>query len=119
MNPRLIKRVKRADLVIHFKSERDRGRPPMPIAPNIGLCERYSRHAHECGLGSGPAGIQGGVSDANNIADNGVPVIDGLGPYGKNAHSLQDHDEWFDPESLRKKTKALARFLFEETILTN
>ena len=61
------------------------------------------------------AGIQGGVSDANNIADNGVPVIDGLGPYGKNAHSLQDHDEWFDPESLRKKTKALARYLLEET----
>ena len=119
MNPRLIKRVERADLVIHFTSERDCGRPPMPSAPNIELCERYSRHADACGLGSGPASIQGGVSDANNIADNGVPVIDGLGPYGKNAHSLQDHDEWFDPESLRKKTKALARFLFEETILTN
>ena len=119
MNPRLIERVERADLVIHFTSERDCGRPPMPSAPNIELCERYSRHAHECGLGSGPAGIQGGVSDANNIADNGVPVIDGLGPYGKNIHSLQDHDEWFDPESLRKKTKALARFLLEETTLTN
>ena len=119
MNPRLIERVKRAVLVIHFESERDCGRPPMPSAPNIELCERYSRHADACGLGSGPAGIQGGVSDANNIADNGVPVIDGLGPYGKNVHSLQDHDEWFDPESLRKKTKALARFLLEETTLTN
>jgi len=116
MDDRLIKRVQRADLRIHFTSERDCGRPPMPSAPNIELCERYSRHADACGLGSGPASIQGGVSDANNIADNGVPVIDGLGPYGKNAHSLQDKDEWFDPESLRKKTKALARFLLEETI---
>ncbi len=113
MNPRLIERVKRAVLDIRFMGERDRGRPPMPGTPNIKLCERYSRHADECGLGSGPAKIQGGVSDANYIADNGVPVIDGLGPYGKNAHSLQDHDEWFDPESLRKRTKALARFLLE------
>ena len=112
-NPRLIERVKRAVLDIRFMGERDRGRPPMPGTPNIKLCERYSRHADECGLGSGPAKIQGGVSDANYIADNGVPVIDGLGPYGKNAHSLQDHDEWFDPESLRKRTKALARFLLE------
>ncbi len=115
LDSRLIERLKRVEMMIIFQGEGLTGRPPMIMNKNLDLCNRYSRHAKECGLGHGRASLQGGVSDANFISETGIPVIDGLGPYGKNAHSLEDHDEWFDPESLRKRTKALARFLLDES----
>ena len=112
MKAELIERVKRTKL--SFELEPD-GRPPMHNTPaNTELCERYSRHARDCDLGSGPAPLQGGGSDANLLADMSVPVIDGLGPFGKGAHSVGPEKEWIDPESLKKRTKALARFLLEE-----
>lgn len=86
-------------------------RPPMEATPeNIALCERYGAHAGAVGLGKGEAPRQGGFSDSNLVAAHGIPTIDGLGAYGEGAHS---HDEWCDLVSLRRRTKALARFLAE------
>jgi glutamate carboxypeptidase len=116
MHPKLIERVKRARIDVIYEGEGiGQGRPPMPQQPNMDLCERYSRHARECDLASGPAPVQGGVSDANFLAEHGVPVIDGLGPFGKNAHATTYEDEWIELENLVRKTKALARFLLEES----
>jgi len=39
----------------------------------------------------------GGVSDANLIADAGVPVIDSIGPVGGKAHS---DDEYLEVDSI-------------------
>ena len=86
-------------------------RPPMEATPaSVALGERYEAAARQEGLGTGQAPLQGGGSDANLLAAKGVPCIDGLGPYGKFMHSPK---EWSSLESLRKKTKALARFLME------
>ncbi len=56
----------------------------------------------------GEAPLQGGGSDANLLAANGVPVIDGLGPFGKHFHKVE---EWSSLSSLQKRTEALASFL--------
>ena len=63
------------------------------------------------GLKVGAAPLQGGGSDANLLAAHGVPAIDGLGPFGKHFHKIE---EWSSLSSLNKRTKALARFLAEE-----
>ena len=116
MNPGLNERVARVRLEIRFGGEEGVGRPPMNPTEGIqDLRRRYERHAGACGLEIGEAPLQGGVSDANYIADYGVPVIDGLGPYGENAH--RRGDEWMGIDSLSRRTKALARFLFEEADL--
>ena len=49
-----------------------------------------------------------GVSDANFIADLGIPVLDGLGPVGGNDHS---RNEFMVKESLLKRTTLLANAL--------
>jgi glutamate carboxypeptidase len=89
-------------------------RPPME--PSIGsdaLRRDYERHAAAVGLGTGEAPRQGGGSDANFIAAQGTPCIDGLGPAGAHAHH---EDEWASLDSLRKRTEALARFLAEHAL---
>ncbi len=73
----------------------------------------YERHAASVGLGTGEAARQGGASDANFIAAQGTPCIDGLGPAGAHAHR---EDEWASLESLAKRTEALARFLAEHAL---
>lgn len=84
-------------------------RPPMePTAATQDLRRRYEAGAEAAGLGVGEAPLQAGGSDANLLAAYGVPVIDGLGPFGKNFHRV---DEWSSLESLRRRTAALARFL--------
>ncbi len=84
-------------------------RPPMePTPKSRKLRELYERFAAEAGLGVGEAPLQGGGSDGSLLAADGVPVIDGLGPYGKFFHSPS---EWSSLSSLRKRTKALACFL--------
>jgi glutamate carboxypeptidase len=50
----------------------------------------------------------GSVSDANNIAAQGVPTIDGMGPSGGRAHSPE---EWMNIPSLFQKTALLAGVL--------
>jgi len=87
-------------------------RPPMEPGDATGaLREAYERHAAAVGLAVGEAPLQGGGSDANLVAACGVPCIDGLGPFGQHFHSPM---EWSSLESLSRRTKALARFLYEE-----
>ncbi len=84
-------------------------RPPMaPSDGTAALVDDWSRHASAVGLGTGVARLQGGGSDGSFFAACGVPTIDGLGPFGKGFHRT---DEWSSLESLKKKTRALARFL--------
>jgi glutamate carboxypeptidase len=84
-------------------------RPPMEAtAAAQALRLRYERFAAMVGLGVGEAPRQGGGSDANLLAGMGVPVIDGLGPFGRFFHKPQ---EWSSLQSLRRRTQALALFL--------
>lgn len=84
-------------------------RTPMETTPESQrLRESYEVFAKKIGLGVGPAPLQGGGSDANNLAALGVPTIDGLGPFGKYMHSPK---EWCSLKSLRQRTAALACFL--------
>ncbi len=84
-------------------------RPPMePVGATQQLRLRYEQAAAAVGLAIGEAPLQGGGSDANLLAAAGVPCIDGLGPYGKQFHRVE---EWSLLSSLRMRTQALARFL--------
>jgi glutamate carboxypeptidase len=86
-------------------------RPPMEATDEIrALCARYGVHAESVGLGSGETPRQGGFSDSNLLAALGIPTVDGLGPFGQGAHSL---DEWCSLSSLLRRTQALALFLCE------
>lgn len=51
-----------------------------------------------------------GVSDANCIAERGVPVIDGLGPIGSRDHS---EDEFIFTQSLVDRSLLLALFIMD------
>lgn len=84
-------------------------RPPMESTPATQrLRELYERHAAAVGLQVGEAPLQGGGSDANLLAAQGVPCIDGLGPAGRYYHRVE---EWSSLGSLRRRTQALALFL--------
>lgn len=84
-------------------------RPPMePSAATTALRSAYEVHAARAGLEVGAAPLQGGGSDANNLSAAGLPVLDGLGPYGKRFHSPE---EWSSLDSLRRRTQALAAFI--------
>jgi glutamate carboxypeptidase len=50
----------------------------------------------------------GGASDANNVAQAGVPVLDGLGPIGGLDHSP---DEYIEVSSIVPRTALLAGLL--------
>ncbi len=50
----------------------------------------------------------GGGSDGNRVAASGVPVLDGLGPVGGRAHSV---DEFIDLDSVAPRTALLAGLL--------
>ncbi|TAH48925.1 MAG: M20 family peptidase [Chloroflexota bacterium] len=50
----------------------------------------------------------GGASDANNVAAEGIPVLDGLGPIGGLDHSP---DEYIDRDSIIPRTQLLAALL--------
>jgi glutamate carboxypeptidase len=87
-------------------------RPPMERgAGTAGLLERYARWARAVGLGGDEAPLQGGGSDANLLAAEGVAVLDGLGPAGEFFHQTT---EWSSLDSLRRRTQALALFLVAE-----
>lgn len=70
----------------------------------------YERHADAAGLKIGEAPLQGGGSDANILSAKGVPSVDGLGPFGRDFHKVE---EWSSLSSLRRRTQALAMFLVE------
>lgn len=58
--------------------------------------------------------LRQGVSDANLVADAGIPVLDGLGPIGAKDHS---EDEYILSQSLFDRTILFSRFL--EDVLLN
>ena len=72
------------------------------------LLGEYAACAHAAGLGTAEAPLIGGGSDANTVAQAGIPAIDGLGPRGKGFHTV---DEFIERDSLLPKTAALVRFL--------
>lgn len=89
-------------------------RPPMePTPATQDLRRLYERHALSVGLQVGEAPVQGGGSDANLLAAHGIPVIDGLGPAGEHYHRTE---EWCSLDSLRRRTKALARLLSDDDL---
>lgn len=97
--------------LVHFATSGGVTRPPMEATgASQRLRAEYARHAAAAGLGAGEAPLQGGGSDANLLAAEGVPSIDGLGPYGQHFHQ---REEWSSLSSLRKRTEALATFLLE------
>lgn len=87
-------------------------RPPMvETDANRALCARYGAEAVRVGLSDEPAPLQGGGSDANLLAAAGVPSIDGLGPAGSGIHRTEERCSL---DSLRRRTIALARFVWAE-----
>jgi glutamate carboxypeptidase len=83
-------------------------RPPMERSEAIaGAFERARGIAADLGFELTEGGTGGG-SDANFVAPLGVPVLDGLGPVGLDAHTLQ---ESLDIDSLAPRTALLAGIL--------
>jgi glutamate carboxypeptidase len=79
--------------------------PPMERTPAIAFLAGLAKET------AGALGFQvdeaatGGASDANNVAEIGVPVLDGLGPVGGLDHSP---DEYILPASILPRTRLLA-----------
>lgn len=91
-------------------------RPPLERGPAI---EALFAHVHAAGRELGLELVQsssGGVSDANLIADAGVPVIDSIGPVGGKAHS---DDEYLEVDSIVPRaalaTLAISQLLARQT----
>lgn len=84
-------------------------RPAMERSPAIAWAFDQAREvaARELGLDL-QAGAAGGTSDANLIAQLGVPVLDGLGPEGGGAHAVDEH---VLVDSLVERTALLAVLL--------
>lgn len=82
--------------------------PPMAKTPAIGLMAEW---AIELGRELDMVfqdQATGGASDANNVAQEGIPVIDGLGPSGGLDHSP---DEYIDRDSIIPRTRLLAALI--------
>lgn len=95
---------------VEFTLEGGVTRYPMQATPESQrLRESYEAWAAKAGLLIGEAPLQGGGSDANLLSANGVPSIDGLGPFGQYFHQTR---EWSRLSSLRARTQALAGFLW-------
>jgi glutamate carboxypeptidase len=81
------------------------GRPPMPASDaNRHLYTRVEKMAARLGIRVLPE-FRPGVSDANFIAQCGIPVIDGMGPIGGRDHSP---DEYMLKSSLPQRSLLLA-----------
>lgn len=79
--------------------------PPMSKTPAIGMMADWAKEvARELGLAIQDQAT-GGASDANNVAQYGIPVLDGLGPIGGLDHSP---DEYIDRDSIIPRTQLLA-----------
>jgi len=66
-------------------------RPPMERTPEIERLYRLVREeAHDIGLNISERST-GGASDGNFVAHTGIPVLDGMGPQGGFAHSLDEY----------------------------
>ncbi len=82
--------------------------PPMSKTPAIGMMAEWAKElAHELGFDIQDQAT-GGASDANNVAQYGIPVLDGLGPIGGLDHSP---DEYLDRDSILPRTQLLAALI--------
>jgi len=92
----------------HLAIEGGWNRPPMARTELMGQTfERVKAIASELGIPLTEGGTGGG-SDANFVAPLGVPVMDGLGPVGWDAHTLV---ESLDLDSLAPRGTILAGIL--------
>jgi glutamate carboxypeptidase len=85
-------------------------RPPMPFDS---LMQATFNQAKTIAAGIGmtlTAGGTGGASDANFVAPLGIPVLDGLGPIGDEAHSER---EFILTHSLVERARLLAALIRE------
>lgn len=83
-------------------------RPAMPQSQgNIALFEKIQTIAESLGI-KVTQELRQGVSDANIIAGQGTPVVDGLGPVGAKDHS---EDEYIEKASLPERTLLFAHVL--------
>ncbi len=83
-------------------------RPAMPQNHgNIALFQKIKTLARELGIEVSPE-LRQGVSDANIIAREGIPVIDGLGPIGAKDHS---EDEYIEKSSLCERAVLFGNIL--------
>jgi len=90
-------------------------RPPMEqTASNRRLFAAVREAAAELGLSIADE-LRSGVSDANFIAAQGIPVVDGLGPVGGRDHS---RDEFMQKRSLLERAKLLTLSLLRAGELT-
>ncbi len=93
---------------VHCTLETVSRRPPMP--PSAGtqaLYDQVAEVAKTLGMPA-PEEFRFGVSDANIIAEAGIPVVDGLGPLGENDHSDR---EYMIKDSLPRRTLLIAHSL--------
>lgn len=85
-------------------------RPPMPFNDvNRNAFDKMKGIASTLGIEL-KAGGTGGASDANFVAPLGIPVLDGLGAVGGEAHSER---EFIFADSLTERTRLLAGILCE------
>ncbi len=84
------------------------GFPPMAKTPAIAKMAEWAKEvARELGFEIQDQAT-GGASDANNVAQFGIPVLDGLGPIGGLDHSPE---EYIERDSLIPRTQLLAGLL--------
>lgn len=57
------------------------------------VAAHYGAFAKQAGLSDKLAALMGGGSDANTLAEHGIPAVDGLGPRGRGFHTPQEHAE--------------------------
>lgn len=85
-------------------------RPPLVATPeNLKLYEKFKKIGLSLGIDLGLL-ESGGGSDANLVAELGVPTIDGLGPVGGGHHS---EAEYMSVPGLTQRIQLLTHFLKE------
>ncbi len=84
------------------------GCPPMAAGDGARLlATTYAAGAARLGMTVAAVSV-GGVSDANHVAAEGIPVLDGLGPVGGGLHGP---DEWVSLPSIPERAAAAALLL--------
>ena len=84
-------------------------RPAMPEEANLPLFEAVQKTARRLGFAIEKE-FRTGVSDANLVAEERVPVLDGLGPAGGRDHSP---DEYLIKDTLLPRTQLLAEAILD------
>ncbi len=93
---------------VTFKVSYEDVHPPMPRTPAIETLEAVTKRlANELGFDVKGAST-GGAADAAFAADEGIPVLDGLGPVGGLDHGP---DEYILKSSIIPRTALLARLM--------